>query len=272
MYTNTIRSVTIGSFDGIHLAHQALIDKAEAVVVIERFTGYLTPGFRRCDHINKPCFFYDFEKIRRLSPQTFLEKLQENFPALEKIVIGFDFTFGKHKAADAAWLQAHFEGEVTVVPEISLDGIAVHSRTIKELLQAGDIEGAHRLLGRRYRIYGRIVTGQGLGGRALVPTLNLQTEGYQLPREGVYATRTYIDGVWYASVSFIGHRVTTDGSFAVETHLIDTQIDGAVTGQIGIEFIAFLRENKKFETIEALKAQIERDIIEAKAWILESEK
>jgi len=118
---------------------------------------------------------------------------------------------------------------------------------------------ANKLLGRTYAIEGRVIPGQGLGKRSLVPTLNLKVEHYQLPLEGVYATRTQIGSSRYPSVSFLGHRVSTDGSFAVETHILDKDI-GSVEGEIVLEFVALIRPNRKFDTLEALKEQIKKDI------------
>jgi len=261
--SNAIRSITIGSFDGVHLAHQALISQAEMLVVIERNGGYLTAGYKRSYYTDKPITLYHFDKIKSLSPEGFIAKLQTDFPHLEKIIVGYDFHFGNAKSGNAALLKALFEGEVVIVDEVSLDGIPVHSRTIKQLLREGDICLANKLLGRNYRIDGTVIQGQGLGTTSLVPTLNLQVEHYQLPLEGVYATRTLIEGVWLPSVSFLGHRVTTDGSFAVETHILQQEITTPTT-TVWIAFEGFIRENRKFDSLEALKTQINEDIHWAK--------
>jgi riboflavin kinase/FMN adenylyltransferase len=260
---NSIRAIAIGSFDGIHLAHQALINRAEAVAVIERGGGYLTPGYKRTKFTDRPCYFYLFEKICNLSPEEFVALLQEDFPMLEKIVVGYDFVFGKGKRADARVLQQLFAGEVEIVDEVKIEGISVHSRTIKAFLQEGEIQKANLLLGRNYLIEGRVVRGQGLGATSLVPTLNLKVESYQLPAEGVYVTRTCIADVCYPSVSFIGHRVSTDGSFAVESHIIGQEIS-TPKESVGIVFVERLRPNQKFDTLEALKTQIEEDISNAR--------
>jgi len=263
LYTNKIRSIAIGSFDGLHIAHQKLIEQVEAIVIIERNGGYLTPGYKRALYTDKVCCFYHFDKIKSLSAEAFVAHLKEDFPHLNKIVVGYDFAFGKDKMGDAAYLQALFEGEVLIVKEVCFEGIAIHSRTIKHYLRKGELSMANALLGRLYQIDGEVIKGQGLGKKSLVPTLNLQVEAYQLPLEGVYATRTKIDGVWLDSVSFLGHRITTDGSFAVETHLIDTEKEN-VNGQVWIAFVSFLRPNQKFETLGALKTQIVEDIENAK--------
>ena len=156
-------------------------------------------------------------------------------------------------------LQALCDREVLVIDEVSIEGIPVHSRTIKAYLREGKVEMANKLLGRRYTIDGEVIAGQGLGKKELVPTLNLHVDHYQLPLEGVYATRTKIGNEWFVSVSFLGHRVTTDGSYAVETHVIGKDI-GEVSGRVVIEFIAFIRENQKFDGLDVLKKQIQDDI------------
>ena len=123
---------------------------------------------------------------------------------------------------------------------------------------------ANHLLGRAYLIEGEVIRGQGLGRDALVPTLNLTISHYQLPKAGVYATYTKIAKVWVPSVSFIGHRLSTDGNFAIETHIIDTEIETPPLGYVGIRFVAYLRKNRTFSHLDALKAQIIKDIASAK--------
>lgn len=108
-----------------------------------------------------------------------------------------------------------------------------------------------------------MIRGQGLGRKSFVPTLNLFIDHYQLPMEGVYATQTKVDGQWHDSVSFLGHRVTTDGHFAVETHILDEQVDD-VHSFVSLRFIELIRVNKKFENFESLKSQIDEDMVRAK--------
>jgi len=262
-YTNQIKSIAIGSFDGLHLGHQALISQADMIVAIERNSGYLTAGFKRSFYTDTPITIYHFEKIRSLTPEAFVSKLQHDFPQLEKIVVGYDFHFGKDKRGDGAYLQQIFDGEVIIVGQVTLDGIPIHSRTIKQLLREGDICLANRLLGRTYQIDGKVIQGQGLGAKTLVPTLNLSVDHYQLPLEGVYATHTLIHGIWMKSISFLGHRVTTDGSFAIETHILDQELTTPPT-DTWIAFEGFIRKNRKFDSLDALKTQIDEDIHWAK--------
>jgi len=263
-YTNTIHSIAIGSFDGMHIAHQALIKKAEAVVIIERNSGYLTPGYKRSLYTEKPCYFYHFDKIRHLSPKAFVERLEQDFPLLEKIIVGYDFAFGKAKVGNVKVLRELFKGEVEVVDEIKIEGISVHSRVIKTFLKEGNIAKVNLLLGRYYSIDAEVIRGQGIGSKKLVPTLNLRVHSYQLPSEGVYATCTKIGKREYDSVSFVGHRLSTDSAFAVETHLIDQTVTYN-SGTVTLFFVGFLRTNKTFTSFEKLKMQIENDIADAKA-------
>ena len=260
---NEIKSIAIGSFDGIHTGHRTLIDKADALVIIERNGGYLTPGYKRSNFTSKICCFYHFDKIRSLSPQAFVDRLETDFPALEKIVVGYDFHFGKGKSGNAQMLSTMSDKEIVIIDQVSHDEIPIHSRTIKTCLREGKVALANDLLGRRYVIDGEVTRGQGLGKKELVPTINLQVKEYQLPLEGVYATRTKIDERWYNSVSFLGHRVTTDDSYAVETHILDQKI-GEVEGEVLLEFVDFIRINQKFDSLDELKVQIQNDITAAK--------
>ncbi len=268
MSNEEIKSIAIGSFDGIHIAHQRLIEQVDAVVVIERCTGYLTPGHKRSYYTDKPLFFYFLDTIKGLGAEEFVQKLEKDFPYLEKIVVGYDFHFGKGREGDAEHLSALFDEEVIIVDEVKLDGTSVHSKVIKERLKQGDIESANKFLGRKYSISGEVIKGQGLGAKELVPTLNLKILNYQLPLEGVYATHTRIGNTWLPSVSFIGHRIITDGSFAVETHIIGEDL-GGVSGEVEMEFLAFIRGNKKFDSLEQLKDQISIDIATAEQWSTE---
>ena len=260
--TNNIKSIAIGSFDGIHQGHRALIDQVEALVIIEQNSGCLTPGYKRSLCVEQSCFFYHFDKIKSLQAKEFVEKLQEDFPKLETIVVGYDFEFGYKKEGNTKLLKDLFKGELMVVSEVKSEDISVHSRTIKKYLAQGDMGLANQLLNRPYSICGQIISGQGLGKKELVATLNLKVEDYTLPKSAVYATRTKVAGSWLNSISFLGHRVTTDGSFAIETHILEKDI-GLVKGEVWIEFIGFIRDNKKFDGLEALKKQINLDIEEA---------
>ncbi len=249
----------------MHLGHQALfarLDKRGAIVVVEHFRATLTPHIYRARYTDYPLSFHDFDKIRDETPDAFVARLKREFPALERIVIGEDFRFGSGRSGDPEAMRRLFDGEVEVVPEVSHAGRPVHSRFIRDAIRSGDIETANDLLGHAYEIWGSVVTGQGIGAKELVPTINLEVSRFLLPKEGVYATTTCIGSAEYPSVTFLGHRATTDGDWAVETHLVDAKV-ADVRGKVCIRWHRFLRENRKFESFESLKSQIQRDIRQA---------
>jgi riboflavin kinase/FMN adenylyltransferase len=262
-FKNNIKSIAIGSFDGLHIAHMKLVDQVEALVIIERNGGYLTPGFKRSLYTSKECYFYHFDKIRALTAKQFVEKLKMDFPNLEHIVVGYDFAFGKEKMGNANSLKELFSGNVSIVNEVTYENISVHSRIIKQFIKDGNIQMVNNLFGRKYQIDGKVIKGQGLGKKEFVPTINLKGTEYALPHDGVYATRTKIENKWYKSVTFLGYRETTDGSFAVETHLLYDNVE-VQSGTVWIEFDSFIRKNEKFSSFEELKEQIVIDINKAK--------
>ncbi len=260
-------SIALGGFDGMHLGHQELFKRLGingAIVVIENGYSNLTPGKTRERHTPYPILYLPLEEIRHLEAEAFMALLRENFPNLEKIVVGYDFHFGKERKYDAQYLKNVFDGEVVIVDEVKIDGFSVHSRFIREFIKEGKMKRANRLLGYNYTIYGNLVAGQGLGKKELVATVNIEANGFSLPKEGVYATFTRIDDEehFHPSVSFVGHRVSTDGSFAIESHILDGEIECKQKAQIA--FVDFLRENRKFDNLQELKEQIRKDIHMAK--------
>ncbi len=265
-----ITSLAIGGFDGIHRAHDHLLsqlDEKGALLIVEKgFDQALTPGKERCRHTKHNCFFLDFQEIREMCAEDFLAFLHRHFPALRKIVVGYDFRFGKERKGTPEDLKKVPHVEVVVVEEQKSDALSIHANTIRTLLKQGEIEKASRLLGRPYAIYGRVVPGQGLGKRALYPTFNLDPGNYLLPAEGVYVSEAVTgDGATYPAVTFVGKRLSTDGAFSVETHLLT---DENVTSQerIEVRFFRFLRRNRKFEKLSDLKKQIGEDIRETKRY------
>ena len=261
----SVEAVAIGAFDGMHLAHQELfkcLGKKGAIVVIDKGSASLTPGAFRCRYSAHPCCFLPLDSIRHLDAKGFLALLRQKFVNLKKIVVGYDFAFGKDRRYKAQDLIELFDGEVEIVPEIKIDGISVHSRTIKEYIRQGNISLANKMLGRYYTIEGKRVKGQGLGKRSLVPTINMQVNNFLLPKEGVYATFTKLGDFVSKSVSFLGHRNTTDGSFAIESHILEEFCEDE---RVEIMFVDFIRENRHFSSLAGLKEAILQDIQKAKA-------
>jgi len=265
---NTITSIAIGGFDGMHAAHQKLFDNLDdngAILSIESGYANLTPKRYRQEYSKYPIYYYVLDNIKHLEGDQFIKLLKEEYPNLQKIVVGFDFCFGKNRRYCVKQLKELFHGDVQVIDEIKIDDIAVHSRDIRSFIKDGDIPTANKLLAKEYKIYGIQIKGQGLGSKSFVPTINLKTEEFLLPKEGVYATTTILNDKEYESVTFLGHRVTTDGSYAVETHIFDENIINK-DYTVQIKFFKKMRDNKKFDSFEALKEQIMNDIKETKEY------
>lgn len=251
----------------MHIGHRQLFDvcgRHGAILVIETGDANLTPGHERENFTHYPIFYYQLDAIRHLDAKGFIAKIKNKFPSLKKIVVGYDFHFGKNRKYSGKDLQALFDKEVLIIDEVCLHNDSVHSHKIRAKLKMGDIHGANAFLGHNYTIRGEVVSGQGIGKRELVPTINLKTEGFLLPREGVYTTLTRVDDDehYHPSVSFIGRRVTTDGSFAVETHILDGKVN--CRKKAAISFVGFIRENRHYDSLEELKNAIQNDIDTAK--------
>jgi len=259
-------SIAIGGFDGMHIGHQELfkqLDKNGTIVVIKTGFANLTPHRHREKFTDKRIVYFYLEDIRHLDGEGFIKLLKVNFPNLNKIVVGYDFHFGKDRKYSFKDLGEMFEGEVLVVDEVTHNRDSVHSHKIRAKLQIGDIKGANEFLGHNYTIEGKVIKGQGIGAKELVATINIEAPEFLTPKEGVYATLTRIDDEehFHPSVSFLGHRVTTDGSFAIETHILDAEV--ICEKKADIRFIAFIRDNKKFESLDELKCAIKKDIANA---------
>ena len=263
---NTITSIAIGGFDGMHYAHQQLfknLDENGAILSIESGYANLTPKRYRQEYSKYPIYYYVLENIKHLEGDAFINLLKEEYPNLNKIVVGFDFCFGKNRKYCVTQLKELFKGEVVVLDEIKLDNIPVHSRVIREYISNGKINIANKLLAKEYKIYGMQIKGQGLGSKSFVPTINLKVEEFLLPNEGVYITKTILNDKEYKSITFLGHRVTTDGSFAIETHILDEDVINKKY-TVEIKFFEKLRNNAKFDSFDKLKEQIFLDIQKAK--------
>ncbi|MCW8837977.1 MAG: bifunctional riboflavin kinase/FAD synthetase, partial [Thiovulaceae bacterium] len=166
-------AIAIGGFDGMHIGHQHLfaeLGEHGTIVVIE--TGYanLTPRKERERFSKYPIIYLELDDIRHLDANGFIEFLITKFPNLGKIVVGYDFHFGKDRKYNHDDLKELFSGEVKVVDEVSLNGDSIHSHKIRAKLSIGDIKGANAFLGHNYTIRGLRESGQGIGKKELVAT------------------------------------------------------------------------------------------------------
>ncbi len=255
-------SLAIGGFDGMHKAHQKLFDKLDdkgAILAIENQYANITPKKYRQHFTSYPVYYVNLKDIKNLKAKQFISKLNELFPELKSIVVGYDFRFGLGATANTIELKKIFDKQVIIVDKVSFEGIAIHSKTIRDYIKAGNLEQANKLLGRYYEIEGAVIAGQGIGAKSVVPTINIHTKDFLIPSQGVYETISTIKNKRYKSITFIGNRETTDGVFSIETHILDEVIKNSAK-YLKINFIKKIRENKKFDSLIELKNQIIVDI------------
>ncbi len=262
-----IDSIAIGGFDGIHVGHQALISKLTnngLLIIIDKGNSSLTPSMNRCKYFDQKCLFLPLEEVKHLTAHEFIDFIKSRFINLKKIVVGYDFKFGKYRKGNAYTLKEYCCVNVDIVEEVIIEGISVHSRIIKEFIKNSHIKEANKLLGRYYSINGSVIKGQGLGKKELFATLNLEVKEFLIPSNGVYASWTKIGDIKYPSVTFIGNRVSVDNQFSIETHILDENIDEKID-KVEIYFVSYIRENRKFDRLHDLKNQIAIDIRESKS-------
>ncbi len=279
--------VTIGNFDGVHLAHQTLLRR---VVEVARPQGMLataitfephpikilspdhapkllTPLARKIELIESVgidlLVVLPFTReLARKSPLEFVRQVLVRPLHASSVHVGPNFRFGYRQSGDVEILEELGKQEgfrVEVVPMLEVRGDRVSSTRIRELLAEGQVHKANRLLGRPFSVRGPIVAGMGVGRKHTVPTLNLAPIEEQLPKVGVYVTHTLLSGVLHDSVTNVGFKPTFgDHRMTVETFLLDFsgQIDAT---DMEIEFLYRLRDEMKFQNPAILKVQIQED-------------
>jgi riboflavin kinase/FMN adenylyltransferase len=176
--------------------------------------------------------------------------------------VGENFVFEHRRSGDVSLLRRlsqKLDYTVHIIPEVVVRGSRVSSTWIRELIQSGRIGLANRLLGRYYSVSGEIVPGRGLGQKFLFPTLNLKLHNEIIPHPGVYVTLTTIQGRQLPSVSNVGWRPTVGGKdLTVESHILETKLVDTPS-HMELAFLHRLRDEHKFDSIETLKQQIEKD-------------
>jgi len=273
------RIVALGNFDGVHKGHQALIAEARRLgdalslpVSIWSFetlpdVSLTTPAQRAaCLHAyGADEVIYDaFARVRDFTPERFFREILLEALNAKACVCGFNYSFGQYGVGRAATLEALCREAgilCRVVPEISLDGETVSSTGIRALLREGRVEKAASLLGHPFVLTGRVENGRHFGRTMGLPTLNQRFgEEVCLPARGVYATFCRFGDKTYPSVTNIGCCPTvTDGNETIiETHILDFQ--GELYGEeVDVGFLRWLREERKFSSVEALKEEIEEN-------------
>lgn len=289
---------TIGNFDGVHIGHQTILEQVKekaaalgvpSVVMVfepqprEFFQGNEAPprlmSFRQkfealtalgIDHVL--CLHFN-GRLRRLTSHEFIDTVLVEGVRVRHLVVGDDFRFGCDRTGDFMLLrevgrQQGFTVENTRT--VTVAGERVSSTRVRERLTVNRLEEAEALLGRPYRIRGRVVYGRQLGREIGAPTANILLQR-MAPLQGVYVVTAMLeDGEVYDGVANIGLRPTVDGKQpALEVHLFD--FAGTLYGQhIEVVFRHGLREEIKFDSVDALKEQIARDFDDARDWITDN--
>lgn len=282
--------VTVGKFDGFHLGHRKLLSavlqekkKGYASCVISFSTSVDMPGSviytreeqrKICESLGIDVLAeYPLdETIKEMSGEQFVKEILCERLQAKVIVTGEDFRFGKNRSGDISLLKSLEEtyGYRTVcVPKVTAEDIRISSTEIRRVLAEGNVSEANRWLGRPYAVFGEVLHGKKLGRTLGFPTMNLipPTEKL-LPAYGVYVTRTKVDGQWFDGITNIGLRPTVDSDelVSVETHLFS--YNGDLYGkQVEVQFIQFLRSERKFADVAALKAAMLEDVKSAKAYL-----
>lgn len=284
--------LTLGVFDGLHLGHQLIM---KTVVERARATGAVPtvitfePHPRAVLHPESaPPLLQTFDqKIEALGvlgiEQTIVIRFDQAFSQIraedflrdtvverlhaKEVYLGRGFAFGHNREGHIELLRkvsARLGFVADEVPEVRLRGKRIGSTRIRELLQAGYVNLARRMLGRPYGVEGRVVRGASRGAGLGFPTANLHPQNRVIPRGGVYVTATLIEGQWRRSVTNIGTRPTfADSSGAsVETFVMNWA--GDLYGDVlRVRFLHRLRDEKKFGSVDELKTQIDRDVARA---------
>jgi riboflavin kinase/FMN adenylyltransferase len=288
--------VSVGNFDGVHRAHQAVLKDiaalarekhAKSVAVTfephpvrilrpESGLKLLTPTPEKlhllADSEVDAVLVLPFGRdLSLLTPRQFAEDiLRDKLHALE-VHEGYNFHFG-HKAAGNVKMLAEFGQDmgfaVKVFDEMTLRGESVSSSQIRRLLTAGNVSRARHLLGRPFAILSTAGRGRGYGSKYTVPTINLSRYEELVPKDGVYITQTRVGRECFESVTNVGNRPTFGAdSFAIETHLLNFHpIELTAETEVEIFFLQRIREEIKFPSVEALRAQIAKDVHRARRY------
>ncbi len=279
---------TLGVFDGLHLGHQQIVRRVveraaaiDAVPTVVTFDPHprsivrpetapplLQTFAQKMEGLRllgvHQVLVLDFTpELAAISAEDFVERFLVRALDSREVYLGEGFAFGNMRRGTIELLRdlSHQLGFLAdEIPEVQLRGYRISSTLIRQLLQAGEVNIARRMLGRPYGVEGIVTRGQGLGSRLLYPTANLAVDNRVIPADGVYVTLSLVEGAWHRSVTNIGKRptVSDDGISKIEAHLIDFDRD-IYDQNVRLRFLHRLRGEKRFNGLDELKAQISRD-------------
>jgi riboflavin kinase / FMN adenylyltransferase len=289
-------AITIGNFDGVHRGHREILRR---VIEAAREEGWKSAALTFDPHPTKlvapaeaPHLLttpeqrarlmeqYGLDEIlilpftrdvANLPPEEFVRTLLVDKLGARAVVVGDNFRFGHRAAGDVTTLEElgmKYSFETEVVEAVVWRNRIISSTLIRRVIASGDVSLACRMLGRPYALEGPVVHGEGRGAKQTVPTLNLDATAEVMPKTGVYVTRTrdLENAREWPSVTNVGYNPTFDGhQLKVETYLLSS-LHGPSPRAIAVEFLRWVREERKFESPDALKTQIVRDVERAQIY------
>jgi riboflavin kinase/FMN adenylyltransferase len=286
--------LTIGNYDGLHLGHMKIIERVRtraseiagtsmlmtfhphplSVLRSAKLLGLITPVAARKRLVEQAgidvLLLLPFtEELRLTNPEAFVEEILVRKLGIEGLVVGYDFRFGKGGRGDTEMLDA-LSGQYGFffekVDAVTLNSEKIGSNRIRKLIIEGDVRKSEAFLGRPYAIEGRVLRGFGRGAGIGFPTVNVETEYELIPKHGVYITEVGVDEKKYQSVTNIGYNPTF-GNIArsIETFILDYSAD-LYGKEVTIYFHDRIRGEKKFDSVDELKKQIDMDVEAARAY------
>lgn len=271
----------LGFFDGMHKAHIKIIKEASKIAeekglplavftfsmsiktfLIKEHHHCLTTTIDKAKICEKHNVKYLYvmkveDNLVNMTADTFINKYLIN---CNTVVCGFDFNFGKAGKGDFNLLKSYKEFDTVVIDEIKYLGMKIGATRIRANLIEGNLKIAEKLLGRRYSITGKVISGRKIGRELGFPTANIDFLPYSLPKSGVYFTYAYLEGKKYYSLTNVGTRPTySDLGVTVEVYILNFDQD-IYDKTIRIEFVEYIRKEKKFKTEVELIKQIKEDI------------
>lgn len=282
------RVIVLGNFDGVHLGHQELLKLARKIAAEKKLSlmvftfypqgqelfvcefAYLATQEKKLEMfeqmgVDEVLSIPFDENIAKVTPEDFAYIFLRQKLNAKEVVVGFNYTFGykgSGKAEDLKNWLANDDINVSIVPQLMVDGEIVSSSLIRQALLAGESRKANKMLGYPYSLKGEVVKGRQVGRTIGIPTANIAVwEQKVLPHKGVYASLVHYNGKKYLGVLNIGKRPTVNNGSdtTVEVHILDFNAD--IYGEIlEVELFDFLRDESKFEGLESLKNQINSDM------------
>lgn len=284
-------SATIGNFDGVHVGHKAIIKSIKNIAgkkglstcvitfhphpqkVLQNIdVPLLVPIRERLRLLEKEgvdyTACYTFTKdISRISAKDFITDILVGKLNVKHLIVGPDFSFGKKREGNAELLRKlgkEHGFETEVIGPVLIDNEIVSSTAIRDLLLSGDARKAAKFLGYNFYLEGQVKQGEKRGRKIGFPTTNLETDWDILPKTGVYATHAFIDNKKFDSITNVGFRPTFgNNKLLIETHVFGFNSD--IYGKrIKVEFVERIRDEERFESVDALVAQIKKDVARVK--------